>query len=130
ATGVAPAPAPGRGVRPGVFGVGFGPGGLPPNRDRVAEAVGVRSVVRRSDLGDSAGLLGSMATSLGRLYDSLGVSAEDAASVAVDRDLIVRRLAECPTAPPAPTSPTAGPGTTHTDDKAPHTRHDEQMAEG
>ncbi|MEU0951462.1 ROK family protein [Streptomyces niveus] len=129
-TVVALAYEPGTVVLTGGFSESFGTARLTAISDRVAEAVGVRSVVRRSDLGDSAGLLGSMATSLGRLYDSLGVSAEDAASVAVDRDLIVRRLAECPTAPTTPTAGPGGTGTTHTDDKAPHTRHDEQMAEG
>ncbi|MEW2544748.1 ROK family protein [Streptomyces sp. NPDC047002] len=105
-------------VLTGGFSESFGAERLSAISDRVADTVGVRSVVRRSDLGDSAGLLGSMASSLGRLYAALGVSTEHAASVAVDRDLVVRRLADCPTAPSS--TPQATPRTTH----------DDQMAEG
>lgn len=118
-------------VLTGGFSESFGPARLTAISDQVADTVGVRSAVRSSDLGDSAGLLGSMASSLGRLYDSLGVSAQDAASVAVDRDLVVRRLADCPTSPPAPT---AAPGTSAAtrgqDRPTPRSSHDQQMAEG
>ncbi|WP_329454881.1 ROK family transcriptional regulator [Streptomyces sp. NBC_01497] len=108
-------------VLTGGFSESFGAGLLAGISDRVADTVGVRSVVRRSDLGDSAGLLGSMAASLGRLYEALGVSTEHSASIAVDRDLVVRRLAACPTTPGAP-------GAGH--DTTPGTPHDDPMAEG
>lgn len=45
----------------------------------------------------SAGLPGAMASSLGRLYDSLGINAEHMASIDVDRELISGRLAKSPT---------------------------------
>ncbi|MFD3523613.1 ROK family protein [Streptomyces sp. NPDC058653] len=114
-------------VLTGGFSESFDTARLTAISDQVAGAVGVRSVVRHSDLGDSAGLLGSMAASLGRLYDSLGVSADDAASVAVDRDLIIRRLADCPTSPTATKAQGGPPGN---DDAHSRTTHDEQMAEG
>ncbi|MCF3963888.1 ROK family transcriptional regulator [Streptomyces fuscigenes] len=118
-TVVALAYEPGTVVLTGGFSESFGAARLAEISDRVAEAVGVRSVVRRADLGDSAGLLGSMASSLGRYYESLGVSTAHAASVAVDRDLVVGRLDACPTAPGA-----AG------HDATTRTTHDDQMAEG
>ncbi|MFJ9034103.1 ROK family protein [Streptomyces sp. NPDC102274] len=83
-------------VLTGGFSESFDAGRLEAISDQVAGSVGVRSVVRKSDLGDSAGLLGAMASSLGRLYDSLGISAEHMASIDVDRELVTGRLAESP----------------------------------
>ncbi|WP_255955102.1 ROK family transcriptional regulator [Streptomyces odontomachi] len=65
--------------------------------DRVADDVGVRSAVRKSGLGDWAGLVGATASSLGRLYRALGVSSAHLAGVEVDRAARVRQLAACPT---------------------------------
>ncbi|MFI6348234.1 ROK family protein [Streptomyces sp. NPDC050560] len=115
-TVVALAYEPGTVVLTGGFSESFDTGQLAAISDRVADAVGVRSAVRRSDLGDSGGLLGSMASSLGRLHTSLGVSPEHLASVAVDRAAAVERLATCP-------ADTRTPGT------YPHTTH-HQEAEG
>lgn len=84
-------------VLTGGFSESFDPAWLGRISDQVADTVGVRSLVRKSDLGDSAGLLGSMASSLGHYYASLGVSAPDSASIDVDRELIVKRLDDCPT---------------------------------
>jgi predicted NBD/HSP70 family sugar kinase len=63
--------------------------------DEVAEAVGVRCDLRKSDLGDSAGLLGAMASALARLYAELGVDESDLASIDVDRERITAELATC-----------------------------------
>jgi predicted NBD/HSP70 family sugar kinase len=63
--------------------------------DEVADAVGVRCVLRRSGLGDSAGLLGAMASSLARLYAELGVTEPDLASIDVDRERITGQLRTC-----------------------------------
>jgi predicted NBD/HSP70 family sugar kinase len=84
-------------VLTGGFSESFDPAWLGRVSDQVEEVVGVRSLVRKSDLGDSAGLLGSMAASLSRLYASLGVSAPHMASIAVDRELITARLDTCRT---------------------------------
>ncbi|GHJ37448.1 ROK family protein [Streptomyces sp. TS71-3] len=84
-------------VLTGGFSESFESGQLSAISEEVAGTVGVRSVVKRSDLGDAAGLLGAMASSLGRLYDSLGVSADHMAAIEVDRGLVVERLAACPT---------------------------------
>jgi predicted NBD/HSP70 family sugar kinase len=64
--------------------------------DEVARTVGVRSTVRKSQLGQSAGLLGAVASSLATLYASLGVSSAHIASIQVDRELITSRLVSCP----------------------------------
>jgi predicted NBD/HSP70 family sugar kinase len=63
--------------------------------DEVATAVGVHSVVKKSDLGDSAGLLGAMASSLSAFYASLGVNPTDLTSIEVDRELITDQLESC-----------------------------------
>jgi predicted NBD/HSP70 family sugar kinase len=84
-------------VLTGGFSESFDPRWLGRITDQVAGTVGVRTVVRKSDLGDSAGLLGSMASSLYRLYESLGVSTSHIASIDVDRELITTRLDECRT---------------------------------
>jgi len=102
-------------VLTGGFSASFDAGTLSAIGDEVADAVGVRSVVRHSGLGDSAGLLGAMASSLGRLYDELGISAEHAATIDVDRLTVVERLAACPTADTDP----AGPPSRTTDAPAP-----------
>lgn len=84
-------------VLTGGFSESFDPEWLGRITDQVAGTVGVRTVVRKSDLGDSAGLLGSMASSLYRLYESFGVSTSHIASIDVDRELITTRLDECRT---------------------------------
>ncbi|GHH79102.1 sugar kinase [Streptomyces sulfonofaciens] len=94
---VALAYEPGTVVLTGGFSESFATGRLSEISEQVAQTVGVHSVVRKSDLGDSAGLLGAMASSLGRLYDALGVSATHRAAIEVDRDLVIERLATCPT---------------------------------
>ena len=63
--------------------------------DEVATTVGVHSVVKKSGLGDSAGLLGAMASSLSTLYSSLGVSSAHLTSIEVDRELIIDQLESC-----------------------------------
>jgi predicted NBD/HSP70 family sugar kinase len=60
--------------------------------DEVAGSVGVHCDLRRSGLGDAAGLLGAMASSLARLYADLGVTDSDLASIAVDRERITGQL--------------------------------------
>jgi predicted NBD/HSP70 family sugar kinase len=57
---------------------------------QVEANVGVRSVLRHSALGDSAGLFGAMSLALTNLYLELGVNTEDAAAIETDRDAIVR----------------------------------------
>jgi predicted NBD/HSP70 family sugar kinase len=84
-------------VLTGGFSESFDPAWLHRVSDQVEAVVGVRCLVRKSDLGDSAGLLGSMGASLNRLYASLGVSAQDVASIAVDRELITAGLDTCRT---------------------------------
>ncbi|WP_188282850.1 ROK family protein [Streptomyces sp. CBMA29] len=83
-------------VLTGGFSESFGADALTVISDQVAETVGVRSAVRHSDLGDSAGLLGAMASSLDRHYTSLGISAEHIAGIDVDRHLVLDRLGACP----------------------------------
>ncbi|MCI2417004.1 ROK family protein [Saccharopolyspora sp. K220] len=63
--------------------------------DEVAATVGVRTVIKKSALGDSAGLLGAMASSLSRLYTALGVSPDHLASIDVDREQILGQLESC-----------------------------------
>jgi predicted NBD/HSP70 family sugar kinase len=65
--------------------------------DEVAQSAGVRSTVRKAELGESAGLLGAVASSLATLYASLGVSTAHIASIQVDRELITSQLVSCPT---------------------------------
>ncbi|MEW1866431.1 ROK family protein [Streptomyces sp. NBC_00669] len=84
-------------VLTGGFSESFDAGTLTAISGQVARTVGVRSTVRHSDLGNSAGLLGAMASSLGRLYGSLGISTGHVAGIDVDRHQVIDRLNTCPT---------------------------------
>jgi predicted NBD/HSP70 family sugar kinase len=55
----------------------------------VAEIVGVAVGIRRTSLGDHAGLYGALAAALGGLYASLGVLDEHLGSIDVDRGRVV-----------------------------------------
>lgn len=58
----------------------------------VSDIVGVTVDLRRTSLGDNAGLYGALAAALGSLYRSLGVLDDHLGSIEVDRELIAGRF--------------------------------------
>ncbi|MGN7704419.1 ROK family transcriptional regulator [Cellulosimicrobium sp. ES-005] len=63
---------------------------------QVLDLVGVSTVLRRTELGDFAGLLGALAVALGDLYASLGVLEEHISRIDVDRARAVKALEDVP----------------------------------
>ncbi|GAB3598346.1 ROK family transcriptional regulator [Microbacterium tumbae] len=62
---------------------------------KVDESVGVLSPIRRSALGDDAGLYGAMSLALSNFYLEMGVNRDDVATIRGDVDEIVRAFRAC-----------------------------------
>lgn len=62
----------------------------------VLDTVGIDTQVRRTALGDSAGLLGALAVALGELYASYGVLEEHIAGIEIDRLRVVKAHDDVP----------------------------------
>lgn len=62
---------------------------------RVEASIGVRVPLRRSVLGEAAGLYGAMSLALSNLYLDMGVSREDVASIRGDGARVVRSFQRC-----------------------------------
>jgi predicted NBD/HSP70 family sugar kinase len=77
----------------GGFSTAFGDDVLRSAAEATYETVGVRSDLRRSELGDNGGLLGAMAAALSSYYTSIGVARQQVASITTS-DLGVVTLLE------------------------------------
>jgi len=67
-------------------------------RTDILDSINVDTHIRRTELGGSAGLLGAMAAALNRLHSSIGVLDEHASLVQMERERIIRALADAPAA--------------------------------
>lgn len=83
----------------GGFSHGLGDGLLRRVEAEVAAIVGVPVNIRRTSLGDHAGLYGALATALAAVYASLGVLEEHFASIDVDRARVVELFDHAPDVP-------------------------------
>ena len=74
-------------------------------QEGVHDLVGVRTRVRRTTLGDSAGLLGTLSVALGNLYASLGILEEHVIATDVDRRPAIAALDQAPVGDVGVTTP-------------------------
>lgn len=82
----------------GGFSESYGVAGLAEVADQVETAVGVRVDLRRSTLGDAAGLLGAMALGLSELYRTLGLGDNQMSRMSAWKNAALDRFNTCPVA--------------------------------